>query len=338
MNQSTLWLGYDITTEPGPLLQPISLQFWNEKNYSKAQPLTPFTYRTDALVGLSLILVNQNLKSPFVTPEMNYSFAHFAWEVLEPHFEIYHMIEKRNKPIVGMIEKKINLAKFEGLFESAFSSLLTDRGIQFDKIAGILDGYEELEEDSGEPLLFNFNYQMSSQFLEKAMAVHSFFFNLRTLMAMDYNSQIKDASHESLRVDSITDYFPRAEYILNDALLFTEFKNLRNEMPEKTFEKLSDRFFQYCHNGVCLMQSLPKAFKEKLDPETKEEVLYQAQMNWLLGTPAGLMYRIREELYGLQQGYTKVFFRELHRPKNNKTTMLSLNCRITEAELGKKSA
>ena len=51
-------------------------------------------------------------------------------------------------------------------------------------------------------------------------------------------------------------------------------------------------------------------------------------MDWLLGTDAGLLFRIREELYGLKEGYEKIFWPDLTDKPTQNQSHLSVSCEL----------
>ena len=60
-----------------------------------------------------------------------------------------------------------------------------------------------------------------------------------------------------------------------------------------------------------MVNALPETFFTGKESETLENDLYRFQIDWLLGSPAGLLYRIREELIGVRDGYENTFWPEL---------------------------
>ena len=109
------------------------------------------------------------------------------------------------------------------------------------------------------PLLYNFGLNFSKTFVDKLHTVYSFLYHLRSLVAVDHNAHAGDVSHEGLRVDAITDYLPRAEYVVNDALLYFNFKKLSapfcgpkatDSRVEKLFAAPMEKaFHKYSHNA-----------------------------------------------------------------------------------------
>lgn len=335
MANPSLWLGYDIEVNAGPTLQPKKIVSWKDYQFKKTQPESPFHYKADALVGLALIHLNQHLKNPFSSPNMNFSFAHDSWLSFEPHYELF----SRSQPRIQALKNNIKQSQsnFSESFERSFGEILDTAlqpwGIDLQALHDALDAIDFFETKSGRPLLYNFSLGLTRATVEKLHYLHSLLFNLRALLAMDFNAYIQDSSHEALKMDSISDYLSRAEYVANDALLYWSFKKLKDSMPEATQKKMEDSFRNYSHNGFCLVESLPKSFLNSLSSEQLEESLYLVQMDWLLGTEAGLLFRCREELYGLSEGYEKIFWTDLIEKTPQVPHTLSVNCMITEKDV-----
>ncbi len=99
-------------------------------------------------------------------------------------------------------------------------------------------------------------------------------------------------------------------------------------MKPEAFKQLSKCFHSYSHNAVCLIENLPKSFLNSLNTEELEDTLYLVQMDWLLGADAGLLFRVREELYGLIDGYERIFWPDAKGRTPEKQTSLSVNCKL----------
>jgi hypothetical protein len=145
---------------------------------------------------------------------------------------------------------------------------------------------------------------------------------------LDYNAHTTDPSHEACKIDSISDYLSKAEYVANDGLLYFNFKKLKDQMKPQAYETMNKAFMNYSHNGYCLIEALPKSFLNSLRTEELEESLYLVQMDWLLGTDAGLLFKIREELYGLIEGYEKVFWHDVDGRSFQNQSHLAVSCEI----------
>jgi hypothetical protein len=330
-SKDQVWLGFDIKVEAGPVLRPRQIHFWKEDDFKHNQPEEPFHYFSDALVGLSLVHLNPHLKNPFSAPKMNFPFCHEAWLALEPHRELY----ERSQPRVSALRHHLKPAATNSLteyFERNFTETLDESiqpwGLDLVHLGHLVEAIDYLETKMDQPLLYNFNLKFSKPVLEKLHYLHSMLFNLRSLVALDYNAHSLDPAHEACKVDSITDYLSKAEYVANDALLYYHFKKQKDQMKPEAFETLLKSFRNYSHNGLCLIENLPKTFLNSMKTEELEETLYIAQMDWLLGTDAGLLFRVREELYGLVDGYEKVFWPDANGRLFQEQSHLSVNCQI----------
>lgn len=352
MKHKSLRLGFDVSMEKGSTWKPLKVQFWNqEDSYSKFKPSAPFKYMGDALVGLSLVKLNHYIKSPVATPHLDYSFAFDAWKALDPHIELY----ERSQPRVRALQSHLAVvnpdlcAEFENHFNEHFEMALKPWGVDLTALWPLLDSFQWFENKVGAPLLYNFGLNFSKPFTEKLHSLYSFLYHLRSIVAVDHNAHTEDPSHEGVKVDAITDYLPRAEYVVNDALLYWNFKKFSQpfagpKTPDSRVEKLfvnpmEKAFQKYSHNACCLVDNLPKDFISSMNPVELEEAFYLVQMDWLLGSPAGLLFKIREEIFALQSGYEKIFWKDVEPQFHAKPVSLHLCCELTdETVFGKKSA
>ncbi len=299
--KENVWLGFDVKVEPGPVLRPKQIHFWKDEDYKHSQPEAPFHYFSDALVGLSLVHLNTHLKNPFSAPKMNFPFCSEAWLALEPHHEMFSRSQPRVQSLrEHMKESPVALTEyFERNCTETLDESLHSWGLDLDHLSHLVEAIDYLETKVGQPLLYNFGLKLSKPMVEKLHHLHSLLFNLRSLIALDYNAHTQDPTHDACKVDSITDYLSKAEYVANDALLYFNFRKQKPNVKPEVYQTLEKSFKTYSHNGYCLIESLPKPFLSSLHSAELEETLYIVQMDWLLGTDAGLLFRIREELYGL---------------------------------------
>lgn len=330
-----VWLGFDIKTESGPVLKPRQIHFWNEAQFKKAQPEQPFHYHADALVGLSLVHLNPQLQHPFVSPKMNYSFCAEAWNTMEPHFELFNKSQAAVSKIRSHLkpENHAVLEYFERHFSDTLESSLHSWGIDLQNITQLIESIDHLESKTNKPIAYNFSIQFSKSTLQKMQYLHSLLFNTRAMIAMDYNAQIQDASHDACKMDSIADYLKKADYVANDALLYWAFKKQKGHMSSEVGEYMQSHFKKLTYNGVCLIEALPSSFFKGWHHEELEDALYMVQMDWLLGTEAGLLYRLREELYGLRDGYENIFWPETMDLISQRATNLSVSCALDVATI-----
>lgn len=347
-----LRLGFDVSMDKGSTWKPLKVQFWNqEENYTRFKPSEPFKYMADALVGLSLVKLNHYIKSPVATPHLDYSFAFDAWKALDPHIELYERSQTRVRALQSHIAV-INPAlctEFENLFNEQFETAIKPWGVDLTALWPLLDTFQWFENKINAPLLYNFGLNFSKPFMDKLHTLYSFLYHLRSLVAVDHNAHCEDPSHEGVKVDAITDYLPRAEYVVNDALLYWNFKKYSQpfagpKAPDSRVEKLfvnpmEKAFHKYSHNACHLVDNLPKTFINSLNPVELEEAFYLVQMDWLLGSPAGLLFKIREEVFALQSGYEKIFWSDVEPRSHAKPFSLHLCCALNEETVfGKKTA
>lgn len=329
-------IGYEISMEKGSM-KPVRIQFWNdEKKFKGIKTSEPLKYMADAMVGLALIHLNQYIKSPLHTPHLNFSFAHDAWLQLDPHHELY----KRSQERVLALQSKNRQTdpKIIGIFEKNLCQTLEAAqkpwGLDLTLLSPLLENIAQLEAEISSPLLFNFAIKFSKSFTEKLHMLYSFLFQLRSLIAVDHNAYITDSSHEAVKVDAITDYLPKSEYIANDAMLYLTFKQ---SSPADT-HPLYRAFRKYSHNACHLIENLPPSFLNSMNNDELEEALYLVQMDWLLGSEAGLLFKIREELFGVQNGYENIFWNEVQPKAHAKPVTLSVCCEVTEKHIYRNQA
>lgn len=352
MKHKSLRLGFDVTMDKGATWKPLKVQFWNKDGqFTKLKPSEPLKYMADALVGLSLVKLNHFIKSPIATPHLDYSFACEAWKALDPHVELY----ERSLPRIRALQSHLAVvnpdicAEFESLFNEHFETALKPWGVDLTALGPLLETFAWFESKMGSPLLYNFGLNFSKPFIEKLHAFFSFLYHLRSLVAVDHNAHTEDPSHEGVKVDAITDYLPRAEYVVNDALLYWNFKKFSQpfsgpKAPDSRVDKLfanpmEKAFQKYSHNACHLVNNLPKSFISSLNQMELEEAFYLVQMDWLLGSPAGLLFKIREEVFALQGGYEKIFWKDVEPKHHSKPVALHLSCQLTEETVfGKKVA
>lgn len=348
---SSFKFGFDILMEKGPCPRPTAVKAWTKaERFEKAGSQKPFKYMADALCALSLSRLNPNVACPVKTGRPDASFCDQAWMSIDPHFELWKRSQDRVQSLRLEVRKvdAQTCAEFEREFSAALDKCLTPDGIDLKGLWPLIDSISHLESKRYAPLLYNFGLRFSAPFTQKLHYLYSLLFNLRSVVAVDWNAHVDDPSHEGVSVDSITDYIPKADYVVNDALLYWKFTRLAHPFVagrssdvkvEKTLvEPLKKAFHEESHNACHLIDQLPKTFLEKLEPTELEEALYLVQMDWLLGSEAGLLFRLREELYGLQNGYEKIFWHDLQDGPVRKAAHLSLSFELSEGDFFREAA
>jgi hypothetical protein len=339
-----LKFGYDIIMEKGPCPRPVALKAWPETAKFKSQDVQPFKYMADVLLGLSALRLNPQLSCPVLKKDHSTALADEAWQALDPHSELWKRAQTRSVALSHQVPRldAQSALQFEKTFNSILDDCFTTDGIDFNGLHKLIECIDELEEKKFGFLLYNFGICLSETMTHKLHYLYSMLFHLRSVVAVDWNAHIDDPSHEAVKVDSITDYVPKADYIVNDALLYWQFLKLSHPFTagrnsdvkvEKLFvEPLKTSFHKASHNACHLIENLPKNFLDRLGASNIEQGLYLVQMDWLLGSHAGLLFKIREELYGLNDGYEKIFWHDLQNLSPQKACHLSLCFEVNESQ------
>ena len=351
MNLHTLKMSFEIKTTEGSVLKPVSLHSIKQsssKNISSSQK--HFKFMTDSLVGLQFLKLIGFKKTAL--PDQKFILK--AIETFCPYSALYknsaHRLASEKLLGTNLNPKKTtpHAAHFEDQWFSFWNSLNFDVNFDLNKLSQAVDMISVLETETGSALIYNTQLQLSEKAIDHLNSFYSFLFHLRSLVAIDHNSQVDDTAFESVKCDSISDYLPKADFTTNDALVYWQFKKLstpfidhknKDIRIEKLFVNPMQRAFeQYNHNACVLVDSLPQDYLSKYSNNELENKLHQVQMDWLLGTPAGLLFRVREELYALTHGYDKVFWPEASEQSQKHATSLKIDFELTESDLRLASA
>lgn len=315
-------MGFDVVMDSGALPKPVKIKAWTLPSMFEGKELhQPFKYHSDLLMGLSMMNLNPKLNCPVVSSHSE-EVIDTHWKKLDPHFEMWNRCQSRVKAL-AFESKKLDpkkVAAFEKQFSATLQHAMKSDHVDLVELWSLIDSITHFEEKQDAPLIYHFGIQFSAEFTEKLHALYSFLFHLRGVVAIDWNAHTDDPSHEALKVDSVSDYLPKPEYVAHDAVLYWQFKKLAQPWNhgkqsdvriEKLFvEPLSKAFQHYVHNACYLVDNLPPSFLEGIGREELSDALHLVQMDWLLGSHAGLLFRVREELFGLQNGYEKIFWPE----------------------------
>ncbi len=336
---------YELKMENGSILKPMSVDFFRSLDRDhKAHK--PFKYHSDVLVALSFTNIHKTLNSECLyTLDSSMDF----WRAMEPHYELYGRSRKR---VVALTERADTvpdslIEKIESKWDNILRDTFEKERVNLKDLQQLIPLVDYLEDHLKKPLLYNFSLVFSPEFQQRLIMLYSFISNIRALVALDHNSFIDDPSHEAIKIDSITDYLPKPEYVVNDALMYFHFKKLfapfvsgRSgdvKLEKLLYKPLDSHFQKFSHNACQLIENLPQAFLNQLNPIELEQALFLIQMDWLLGSEAGLMFKIREELFGLQEGYEKIFWPEYDFRGHKHSTKLHVCCHA-HFESGKKAA
>ena len=103
-----------------------------------------FRSMADALTGLSLVKLNQYIKSPVATPHLDYSFAFDAWNALDPHSELYERSQKRTRALqskLAVVDPKL-CAQFEEHFNESLEQAMKPWGVDLANLCHLLETYQ----------------------------------------------------------------------------------------------------------------------------------------------------------------------------------------------------
>lgn len=350
MKKNAFQMGIEIKTAAGSILKPQSLNFWDLSNASLPPQIknlpaqAPFKYYTDAILGLCF---HKMTDYKFLSAE-DRQFAIQAYRSFDPYTELFQKSAPRVRALRGGFKATLKYENFEKQMTEIWGEVFKDKTVQFSQLEKALDCLSEFELSIDSAFLYNFNVQFSEKMTEKLICFYSFLFHLRSLMAIDHNGHVEDTSIESVKCDSISDYLPKSDYTVNDALLYLQFKKLsapfvshkdKDIRVEKLFvEPMMKSFSQYNHNACSLIEQLPKSFISSLANNQLEEALHHVQMDWLLGSEAGLLFKIREELFGVTEGYDRIFWPEMSGGKAKPATSLNICFTLSHKDLSRESS
>ncbi len=329
-----MWMGFDVCMD---FMRPLRLEFWKGSDFSNFKPQAPFHYQADALIGLSLFLLHPSWKGPHLPPHAS-KLPQDLWKTMEPHHELFTRSNSRIQDLRQQSKPAAPREDFEKRLTDVLMGSLHNWGLDLTDLHELTSVIDDLEDQVSRPLVYNFDFTTTGPTLKILHLLHSMLFNLRTLTAMDYNAYVQDPTHEALRMDSITDYLSHGEHIVNDALLYQQFRKIKDKISAAAASQMEQAFAHFSHNGTWLMQGLPASYLKGMKPEMLEESLYLVQMDWLLGTEAGLLFRIREEIYGLIDGYSQIFWPDANAKRQKNSGKLSIQCELNEKALQRTTA
>lgn len=306
------------------LFQPQTLKTAISLTRSSSAPPAPAEWRgLDCLSDL-LLGMNMSYLACLLEPEVAFSFGIGGVEDYLKHLDINHNLPLRFAPLVPL-SKRSSKGKTAPSQERLSKSL--DKWLEFflraepshdsgptlqlsshpslaKSLIEIIDDFEQGEQKT---LLFSHGLELNPLLRLKLLCVYSVWFYARTLSVHSYNSSTRDLAFDCARVDRITNYLPHPEFTVNDSILLATLKSQLSGEAAKI-----DQVFQtWAHNSVKLLKCVPEGWFKELSPEELQNKIHQLQVHWLLGTPEGLLFRLREEAYGLTHGYQEIFHPEV---------------------------
>lgn len=332
-------MGFKIKTAPELAYTPTQFSIWDKQSHlTDFTPTSALKYMNDALVGMNYHVLNQY---QVATPAEKDFIQNYLQE-FDPYHKLYQNSAQRLEKQIPKIPKKYNerTQQFEQSVSKMIAQFFSSTDLQFRFLGEILNTISNFEKETETAFIYNFNIQFSKSFTYQLTCFYSFLFHLRTITGLYLNSQVEDSVFEGVKCDSISDYLSKTDFTVNDALLYWQFKKLATPFvgqPDVRVEKLfvnplESAFLKYNHNACSLINNLPESYLTFYSTVQLEEHLHQIQADWLLGSSCGLLFRIREELYGIHQGYNQIFWPEVQ-PLAEKNTPLYFCFEITPADL-----
>ena len=310
----------------------------NVSNEAEGHPYSPLPYFTDALLGLSAYKLNLNTKDYVPSTPEDQLISHL-WLKLEPMYEVYQRSYQRVRPLLHSKSTLIR-TELEQSLEQSLNEIIkqscTGDGIHFDVLLNLIDSLNYFESKRSHPVLFDTQLQLSETGMNTLHTLNSLLYNLRAISAIYYNSKRKEPLYESLHLDSVKDYFHAPDLLTNETMLYYQFLKLckKGQINEHIEASMIKAFRNHLPHSHYLVHSLPDNFFSNQNSELLEQSLYTFQIDWLLGSPAGLLYRIREELIGIKEGYENTFWPELHSEESDEpTNTLHVNCVLDNAQV-----
>ncbi|MBC7370085.1 MAG: hypothetical protein H7326_00880, partial [Bdellovibrionaceae bacterium] len=180
MKQEKIQLGYEVIVEKGPVAKPVSLEYWkNPTQNTKWTKTTPFKYRADALVGLSLIKLNDYLRSPLMSPELNFNYCTEAWRALDPHYELYQRSTARVNSLKEHAPKcdPHAMKALENSLDEIITNAQKPWGVDLKELFAINDAITHFENKTGTHLVYHFGLNFSKPLTEKLHLLFSMLFH-----------------------------------------------------------------------------------------------------------------------------------------------------------------
>lgn len=315
-------MGFELKYSTDNCLLPISFTPWHsevKKNDIVCQD--PLKYLNDVLVSMNF----DRLTDYKYCQTQDKKIIENHLRSIDPYFELFRTSHARLQNHIKYPKNHTRYQKFENQFCDLIDQTFTAEGVQFKFLNKCINAIADFETELGQNLIYNFKVHFSDEFNQKLLSLYSFLFHTRTLFALNHNYKMEDSCFESVKCDSITDYLSKSDFTANDALIYWQFKKLsipfsgaKDVKIEKLFiNPLESAFRQYNHNACTLIDNLPESFLTHSSIQKLEDHLYQIQMDWLLGSGAGILFRLREELYGVTQGYSHIFWPDAQLPHSD---------------------
>jgi len=296
---------FEISAKSDVIAIPQKLSFRSGTMFSQnREPSLPLKYFSDILTGgiLGYFCGPKTEKSEFLT----------FIEQWDPHIEMHNRSYYRLNQMSALIKARPQCIHSDQLNRVYDTLIESDKGEYWDleKLFDLIDWIDHIEGQFQSPLLFNFQLVVDDPRIKDLHYLTLLLFHLRSLVILDYNQSVEDLAFESIRVDSVSDYLPKLESVTQDGMVFWHFQRMHSQMPTLVAQKMREQISKYISMGVTLIESLKSAQIQNLSEQDLFNYLNLIQIDWLYGTHSGILFRLREELEALRQGYHKVFYLE----------------------------
>lgn len=292
---------FSIAGQAGAMLKPQSLSIeWAPSKWSPQQVEPKLGCMSDLLAGLNALQLASLIEPQLIKERSLESVATYCDGLdINAHLDTKFQLPKDSFTPVDN-DLNASLDKWIPLLFSANENKLT---FHFQFVELFLDIMNRHEDKSGKDLLFTDSVSLEPQLRQKLQTLFSLFFYTRAIIVAQYNKHLRDVAYDSVRVDRITNYLAHPDYTVNDAILWHKINAL---LPNDG--RAESIFTSWAHNGYLLEKAVPHSWFKSKGSDELQDALHHWQIQWLLGSTSGLLYRLREEAYGLIEGYQNIFY------------------------------
>ncbi|MCS6837415.1 MAG: hypothetical protein NZ480_01090 [Bdellovibrionaceae bacterium] len=247
--------------------------------------------------------------------------ASLNWQNLLLEHDPQYLLFEKHKSALMRWQQNHRLqsvpAKYEKDILEILSQSISQAQFDFEKLYPLLNCFDEIEKKIGLPFLFNVEIKCENSALLNAVhALANFLFYLRVQIAQTFNQEIRGNSFEVLKIDPVLDYLPMFHSLPAEARVFSSFKRFESQLPTLVSHKLRDEFLKELPMSVTLIFSVERAWK-KNTIIWESDVLQEFQLSWLYGAYSGILFRLREELVGIKNGYQNTFYKHSLLPRQS---------------------
>jgi hypothetical protein len=319
-----LVLHFDILGESDVLSRPTELVIrQNNKVTTENNFIRGLKYQADLLTGLNLYWLCLPKKSPSITRVSS------ALNVLDPHYALHVKAQDRLSHWLKCKNPKVVSTHILSQMAEIITDATSEEGLSLMKLLPLLPLFEKVEIQINRPVLFNLELDLPNEILRSFNILANLLFYVRALVLADYNQQIEDPTFEAIRMDSVNDYLPKLESVAHDAAIYSHFLRLEAQMPTLVAQRLKDVFQTYSSMGATLIDSIERIKPSQRFGKDLLEHMNRVQIDWLFGTPAGICYRLREELLAIRDGYHKVFHFDVATDFRQQNASWSFDCPLS---------